>query len=265
MKRDFGGDAAGYYHRYRHGYPSAAIDALVGAFKLTGQDVMVDLGCGTGQLTLPMARHVRAVIGVDVEPDMLEHAQQAARDADVRNVMWMLGADADIPVLRRLLGDRSVGAVTIAQALHWMNHQDLFRAVAPLVRPSGGIAVVTNGTPLWLQETDWAQALRDFLEHWLGTTLTYACGTDEHSQRRYRDDLTAAGFEVSTTAVDYVASLDMDQLVGGVCSAMGSRLPAANQRTAFAGQIRAALAPHVRFSEHVHVAMLVGTRNSECG
>ena len=157
MKRDFGGDAAGYYHRYRHGYPSSVIEALAAAFKLTGQDVVVDLGCGTGQLTLPMARHVRAVIGADVEPDMLEHAQQAALDAGVRNVMWMLGGDLDIPALRRLLGDRSVAAVTIAHALQWMNHQDLFRAVVPLLRGGGGIAVVTNGTPLWLQDTDWSR------------------------------------------------------------------------------------------------------------
>lgn len=63
----------------------------------------MDLGCGTGQLTLPMAPRVRAVIGMDVEPAMLEHAQQAARDADVREVTWMLCADADIPELHRVL------------------------------------------------------------------------------------------------------------------------------------------------------------------
>jgi hypothetical protein len=33
-------------------------------------------------------------------------------------------------------------------------------------------------------------------------------------QRCYRDDLEAAGFDVFTTAVDYVASLDLDQLAG---------------------------------------------------
>ena len=260
MKRDFGGEAAGFYHRYRHGYPDAVIDVLAGAFKLTGRDVTVDLGCGTGQLTLPIARRVRAVIGMDVEPDMLGHAQQAARDADVRNAMWMLGADTDIPALRRLLGDRSVGVVTIAQALHWMDHRDLFRAAVPLVRPGGGVAVVTNGTPLWLQETDWSRALRDFLEHWLDTKLTYACGTDEQSQRQYREDLAATGFEVLTTAVDYVASLDVDQLVGGLYSALGSRIPAPGRRPAFAEQVRRALAPDDHFSERVHVAILAGTR-----
>lgn len=260
MKLDFGGEAAGLYHRYRHGYPDAVIHVLVDAFRLTGQDVIVDLGCGTGQLTLPMAHRVRAVIGMDVELAMLEHAQQAARDADVRNVTWMLGADADLPALRRVLGDRSVGAVTIAQALHWMNHQDLFRAVVPLVRPGGGVAVVTNGTPLWLQETDWSRALRDFLEHRLGTKLTDACGTDEQSQRRYREDLADAGFDVFTTAVEYVATLHIDQLVGGVYSAMGSRIPVADQRPVFAEQVRKALAPHDHFRERVHVAILAGTR-----
>lgn len=55
MKRDFSGQAAACYHRYRHGYPNAVIDALAGAFSLTGQDVTVDLGCGTGQLSLPIA------------------------------------------------------------------------------------------------------------------------------------------------------------------------------------------------------------------
>jgi ubiquinone/menaquinone biosynthesis C-methylase UbiE len=260
MKSDFGGEAAGYYHRFRHGYPSAVTETLVDAFGLTRQDVLVDLGCGTGQLTLPIARHLRAVIGVDVEPDMLEYGRQAARDADVRNVTWMLGGDTDVPALRRLLGDGSVGAITVAQALHWMKHQELFLAVLPLLRPGGGIAVVTNGTPLWLQDSDWSRALRGFLEHWLGTTLTSACGTDEQSQRRYRDDLATAGFDVCTTAVDYVASLDTDQLIGGVYSAMGGRMPDASQRPVFAEQLRAAVGPHDHFSEPVHVAIVVGSR-----
>ncbi len=259
MDLGFSGEVADLYHRYRHGYPAAVIDALAGAFTLTGQDVVVDLGCGTGQLTLPMARRVRAVLGVDPEPDMLRRARQAAEDLDVPNVSWMLGADTDIPALRGLLGNRSAGAVTVGQALHWMHHADLFREIVPLVRPGGGIAVVTNGTPLWQQDTDWSRALRGFMERWLDTKLTYPCGTDEDSQRRYREDLTAAGFEVLSTAVNYVADLDLDQLAGGVYSAMGGdRLPTPDQRPAFAEQLRAALAPHDHFTEHVHVAILAG-------
>jgi hypothetical protein len=44
--------------------------------------------------------------------------------------------------------------------------------------------VITNGTPLWLQDSAWSRALRGLLEQWLDTTLTNACGTDEASQQR---------------------------------------------------------------------------------
>lgn len=206
-----------------------------------------------------MAARVRAVVGVDPEPDMLKCARQAAGERGVRNLAWMVGADTDIPALRALLGSNSVAAVTIGQALHWMNHMDLFRAIIPLIRPGGGVAVVTNGTPLWLHDSDWSRALRNYLEHWLDTKLTSACGTDERSQRRYQDDLALAGFDVLATAIDYVAELDLDQLVGGIYSALPvAWLPAPDQRPVFAEQIRKALAPYEHFREPVHVAILAG-------
>jgi hypothetical protein len=52
-----------------------------------------------------------------------------------------------------------------------MDHGRLFRALAPLIRDSGAVAVVTNGTPAWLQDTAWSQTLRGFLERWLGKSL----------------------------------------------------------------------------------------------
>jgi hypothetical protein len=71
--------------------------------------------------------------------------------------------------------------------------------------------------------------------------------------------LASAGFEVLATAVDYVADLDLGQLVGGVYYALAvSQLPAPDQRPAFAEQIRRAVAPCEHFSEHVHVAILAG-------
>ena len=70
----------------------------------------------------------------------------------------MLGADADLLALQGLFGAGPVAAVPIGQALHWMGHEELFRAAGPLLRPGGGIAVVTNGTPLWLRHSAWSGA-----------------------------------------------------------------------------------------------------------
>lgn len=254
----FGGEVAGFYHQYRRGYPSVVIDTLTGAFSLTGSDLAIDLGCGTGQLTLPIACRVHAVAGVDPEPDMLARARQAAAEQGITNVSWLLAADTDIPALAALLGGRRAGAVTIGQALHWMRYRELIPALVPLLRPGGGIAVVTNGTPMWLQDSPWSRALRSFLEQWLDTTLTRTCGTDDASQQRYRDTMTEAGLDVTETRYDYTGELDLDHLVGGVYSAMPLPLP--EQRAAFADQIRRAVTPYAPFTEPVPVRMLLGRR-----
>ncbi len=259
MDLGFHGEVADFYHRYRRGYPPAVIDALVRAFELTGDDIVVDLGCGTGQLALPMARRVRFVMGMDPEPDMLLRGRRAAAEQGVANVSWMVGADTDVPALGALLGSASIAAVTIGQALHWMSRDELFAAVVPLARRGGGVAVVTNGTPLWLQDSDWSRALLDWMEQWLGVRPVHPCGTDEASQRRYRDSLAAAGFDVSQAVVEYAGELDLDQIVGGVYSALrADQLPPLAERPEIAEQIRLALEPHAPFTEHVRVAMLTG-------
>lgn len=235
------------------------VDAITEAFGLGSGDLAVDLGCGTGQLSLPLAARVRAVLGVDPEPDMLLLARQAARDLGVANVCWLLGADSDLATLGPLLGPRSVGVVTIAVAIHWMDRETVFRAVGPLLRPRGGVVVVTNGAPLWLQDTPWSRALRECLERWTGKAQTWACQTDEAGRRLNRDALRSAGYRVVESSVDYEAPLSVDDIVGGVFSALsGDRMPSTRRRDRFAAQVRDALAPYEPITELVRVALQFG-------
>ena len=259
MGRDFRGRTAVYYAKYRRGYPPPAVDAIADAFGLGDDDVVVDLGCGTGQLSLPLAARVRAVVGLDPEPDMLALARRTADAHGVANASWWLGADSDLPALRHVLGDRSVGAVTIAVAIHWMERDTLFRNIRPLLRPGGGVAVVTNGTPLWLQDTEWSRILSDCLEQWTGKRPTAACQTDEAGRRLNREALTSTGYRVVESSVDYEAEVSVEQLVGGVFSAMSAhQLRPAAGREAFAARVRAALAGHGPLLEHVRVWLQFG-------
>lgn len=260
MTVGFSGDVADYYARYRRGYPAQALDAIQGVFGLTQDDAVLDLGCGTGQLAVPLASRVRAVVGLDPEPDMLRLARAAAAERDVRNVTWMLGADCDVPALSAVLGRRSLGAVVIGQAVHWMRHDELFRALLPLVRPHGGVAVLANGTPLWLQDSDWSRALRDCLERYFGQHLQATCGTAETDRRRYARAMREAGYtEVRELATEYEDRLTLEQLVGTVYSAIpADDLPAPGERHAFAERLRAALPEEVYFTETVRVSMVVG-------
>lgn len=254
----FGGEVSEYYQRFRRGYPPAVADALTAAFGLTRDDVVLDLGCGTGQLTRVLAPRVGAVLGMDPEPAMLDQARRAGTPP---NVSWLLGADSDVGALTPVLGPRRLGAVTVAQALHWMDHSRLFAAARPLLRPGGGIAVVTNGEPLWLQDTAWSAALCEVISSFLGTSLHRTCGTDETSQSRYADALSAAGYAVDSQVVSYEAPLSVEEIVGGVFSAMSpSQLPAADARPAFTERVREAVAPHGPLREQVRVRVLTGTR-----
>ena len=257
-RSSFGGEVSEYYQRFRRGYPSEVADVPATAFALSGDDLVLDLGCGTGQLTRALAPCVGAVLGMDPEPAMLAQARPATAEP---NVSWLLGADSDIGALAAALGPGRLAAVTVAQALHWMDHERLFAAARPLLRPGGGVAVVTNGEPLWLQDTAWSAALREVLSAYLGTPLHRTCGTDDASQERYATALEAAGYAVSSTVVEYSAPLSVDEITGGLFSAMSpEQLPGPDARPAFTERIRDAVAPHGPLRERVRVRLLTGAR-----
>jgi SAM-dependent methyltransferase len=60
---------------------------------IVGHDVpltsALDLGCGAGRLTLPLARHATKVVGCDIAPTMLDYARENAKSAGLRNVTFI--------------------------------------------------------------------------------------------------------------------------------------------------------------------------------
>jgi hypothetical protein len=118
----------------------------------------------------------------------------------------------------------------------------LLTAAQTVLRPGAGLAIIANGTPLWLQDTAWSRVLRTFLERWSGIKSVNHCGTDDDTRSVYRHELTALGYGTEEFRVDYTDVLNVDQIVGGVFSAMSDRLPAADDRNRFASELGRALA-----------------------
>lgn len=248
----FTGEVATHYARHRRGFPPAAVDLLVGALGLPRSSSVLDLGCGTGQLTVPLAGRFDRVLGADPSPDMLRLARDAARAAGVTSITWLRADDTDLPTVDGL------DAVTVANAIHLMDAPALFRTLA--ARTVRRVAVIANGTPLWLHDTAWSRALRAVLEDWLGTPLTSFCGLDPASRQRNRVDLEAAGFATDEVHLDYADTLTADQVIGNVYSAMSpGRLPRGADRTTFERRLHDALADGP-YAEHVRVSVLTAAR-----
>ncbi len=79
---------AGHVARYdaKEDADAPAEVALLRELGLTADSVLVDLGAGTGQLTLAVASHCARVVAVDVSPVMLERLQRKITASGLTNV-----------------------------------------------------------------------------------------------------------------------------------------------------------------------------------
>lgn len=144
---------AWHYARYRPGYPQEFFDDVVRQFRLDGTGRLLDLGCGTGQLALPLAGHVAEAVGMDPEPEMLAEAAGQAQSRDITNVTWAQRSSADLP---GELGRFRL--VTMGRAFHWMDREQVLTALDDMVDDTGGV-VLANDSCLVRPVTAWQQAV----------------------------------------------------------------------------------------------------------
>jgi SAM-dependent methyltransferase len=240
---EFGGVTARYYARFRRGYPDLVVDRLVEVLGLDRGSRVLDLGCGPGQLALPLARRVGVVVGADPEPDMLTLGREAGLAAGLDNVAWLLAADSDLGTLGTLLGPGTLAAITVGSAFHWVDRASLLAGARVLVRPGGRVAVVTNGAADWEHDAPWAQVLRDKLGAAFDGPVRGRTGTDVDTQQAIMAALATAGFtDLDETIVDYVEERTIEELIGSLFSAMSSRTIERLRAGGFAADLAGALA-----------------------
>ncbi|MEN4476044.1 class I SAM-dependent methyltransferase [Mycolicibacterium cosmeticum] len=124
------GEEAAAYERGRPSYPPEAIDWLLPP----GAHTVLDLGAGTGKLTIRLAERGLDVIAVDPIPEMLEVLSTSLPD-----IPALLGTAEEIP-----LPDDSVDSVLVAQAWHWFDADRAVAEIARVLRPGGRLGLVWN-------------------------------------------------------------------------------------------------------------------------
>ncbi|WP_299359341.1 class I SAM-dependent methyltransferase [uncultured Paracoccus sp.] len=192
------------YAAFRPGYPPDLTSALAGL--APDRALVVDVGCGSGQLTRALARHFDSVVGVDVS-----QAQLAAADPDPRIRYVQASSDA-LPV-----PDRSAALITAGQAAHWFDLPRFYDEVRRAARPGGVVALISYG-PLRLKGP-----LADLFDRFYGTELRPFWPPERlHVDRGYRD-LPFPFLELSLPPSSMDLAWPLDRLFGYVRSWSASK------------------------------------------
>src|SRR5688572_30362309 len=88
--------AAWFYAEHRAAVSGQFVAAVIDRLGWSGADRVLDLGCGPGNVALRFAPHVREVVGVDPEPDMVAEAARRAAGNGIQNARFRRGSSDDI-------------------------------------------------------------------------------------------------------------------------------------------------------------------------
>lgn len=131
--------SAPYYARGRPPYAPGLASALARVLALDGRGRLLDVGCGPGVVTVPLAPFFAAAVGVDPDPGMLAEGQRRAAEAGIANVRWVeLRAEA-LPA-----GLGAFRVATFAQSFHWMDRERVAAIVLRMLEPGGAFVHISD-------------------------------------------------------------------------------------------------------------------------
>jgi trans-aconitate methyltransferase len=140
-------DVAQLYDEVRPRYPEEIVEHIIAFAALSACSHIFEVGCGTGQITLPFAKRGYTMLAIDRGEQLAALAAQHCRCyPHVRVVACALEHWRDVAATYDLF--------LSAQALHWIDPQYGLARAAELLQAGGSIALVwtadrSQGSAFW--------------------------------------------------------------------------------------------------------------------
>ena len=254
LKTAFTG-TANDYASYRPPYPDAFLSHLRNAAGIIGHGVLVDLACGPGRITIPMASHFRRVVAIDIEPEMIAVGKQRANRLGISTIDWRA-----MPAEQLDLAPASVELVTIGEAFHRLDQNRILQLASEWLVSSGCLATL-GGESIWSGREPWKWIVVAVANRWTSITLPEPAAAQ---WGRPHDIFSNAGWEV----VEYQMCVEMvwttDSIVGFMRStSFASANALGNKAAQFEADLRRELlayAPDDRFPASQRFGYTLATR-----
>ena len=126
---------ADLYARYRRGYPPEVIEAVAAAADLGAGSRVLEIGCGTGQLSVPLATLGVHLLAVELGSALAEIAR--------RRLHEFPGAHVEVADFEQWpLPTQAFDAAVCANAFHWLDPGLRITKTAQALRPGGTLVIV---------------------------------------------------------------------------------------------------------------------------
>jgi SAM-dependent methyltransferase len=125
------------YDRARPGYPTGAVDDLAELVGLGPACRALEIGCGTGRLTVPLAERGCRVTAVELGAEMAAVARRRLAPFPAVRVVTAAFEEWPLPA-------EPFDTVVSASAFHWIDPAVRVPKVAAALRAGGALATITN-------------------------------------------------------------------------------------------------------------------------
>jgi len=125
------------YDRARPRYPDVLLDDLCELAQLDAGSRVIEIGCGTGQATVPLARRGMTIVAVELGANLAAVARRNL--VSYPNVDVVVGAFEDWR-----LPDEPFDAVVAFTAFRWLDAERALPKIATALRPGGALIIVNT-------------------------------------------------------------------------------------------------------------------------
>lgn len=252
--------AAPYYAQYWKAYPEDLFRSLVRVCGLTTRSRALDLGAGTGQVAIPLARSVADVLFVDASDEMVQEGKRMAGAAGIKNIDFLVSRSED---LNELVS--SFDIATIAGSFHWMDRETVLAKLGKILKPTGCVAIIYPQRER-SEPGEWKDAMwSELIEFWGGSWPARPVQTTP-----IREVLRYSVFsEITELRHDFEHHWNIDDLLGWIhATSLGAPVNLGDRLDEFTARMRRFLlsySPSGSFVERGYFWTMLGYRPYQDG